>query len=66
MVVIWGVLIAPHSERRLSDPMRLGIEIGLFVLASAALWYSQRHNVAIVFATMVVVNLVLMLIWKQR
>jgi hypothetical protein len=35
--VVWGLVIAPRAARRIGDPLRLAIEIVLFLAASAAL-----------------------------
>ena len=34
---VWGLWVAPKSGRRLPDPLRLGIEIVLFVAVAVAL-----------------------------
>jgi hypothetical protein len=33
----WGVWVAPASHRRLTDPLRLGLEVALFAGVTAAL-----------------------------
>lgn len=42
VAAVWGVLVAPASSRRLTDPLRLGVEVVLFVIVSAALWGTHR------------------------
>ena len=37
VAAIWGVAIAPNARRRLRDPVRLALEIALFVLVALAL-----------------------------
>jgi uncharacterized membrane protein (DUF4010 family) len=34
---IWGIWVAPASARRLHDPARLAVELGLFAVAAGAL-----------------------------
>ena len=40
--VVWGLLIAPKAVNQLDDPVRLLVEIGLFVLGGLALYLAGR------------------------
>jgi Protein of unknown function (DUF2568) len=67
-VVLWGVFAAPKSERRLPRDVRVAFELSVFGLAVAALFAAGAPVAAVVFATVVVVNAVLMTVfrpWEQ-
>ena len=34
----WGAYVGPRSTRRLRDPLRLALEVGLFAAGGAAVW----------------------------
>jgi len=53
---VWGMWIGPKSSRRLRDPVRLGVEVGLFALGGAALWlvWSPAAGMALAGASTVV------------
>ena len=57
--VIWGLLVAPASRRRLADPARLVIEVLLFAAGVAALAAAGYILVAVIFAVVVAANIVL-------
>jgi hypothetical protein len=63
---IWGLWMAPRSKNRLSDPLRLAVELLLFGLGAVGLWSANQPNLAIMFAVLVVINLLLQGLWKQR
>jgi predicted histidine transporter YuiF (NhaC family) len=50
VVVVWGAWVAPKARRRLPDPMRLLVELGIFALAAVAFAEVGQTAVAIVFA----------------
>jgi hypothetical protein len=52
VVAVWGVAIAPASRRRLSDPLRLGLEIVLFVAVAAGLAVVDHVPAAVVLAVL--------------
>ena len=54
LAVIWGQVMAPHARRRLSDPARLIVEVGLFLLAAAALGLVGDVVAAAVYAVIAV------------
>lgn len=39
--VVWGLLVAPKARYPVSMPIRLSIEIDLFILATLALWFAD-------------------------
>jgi hypothetical protein len=50
LIVVWGVLVAPKSTRRLRDPARIVLELVLFAAATAAFVSVGQTVLAIVFA----------------
>lgn len=65
-IVLWAVLLAPKAARRLSDPAKLALEIVLFVAATIGFFAAGVPMVAMVFAALVALNLILMFAWDQR
>jgi hypothetical protein len=61
----WGVFLAPASARRLVEPWRLLAEVMIFGVAVAALVSVGAPMVAWVFGILVVLNKILLLIWRQ-
>ncbi|MBL8117554.1 MAG: YrdB family protein [Anaerolineae bacterium] len=66
VALIWGIWVAPQSKRKLADPLRLGVEIILFGLGVLALWVAQQPTAALIFALLVIINLILLQLWRQR
>jgi hypothetical protein len=50
VAAVWGVAIAPNSRRRLADPVRLVLEIALFVAVAAGLAAVDHVPAAVVLA----------------
>ncbi len=52
----WGMWVGPRSARRLPDPWRLVLEIGLFALGGLGLWlgWSAGAGLALALASAVV------------
>jgi hypothetical protein len=48
--VLWGMIISPKARRRPSDPLRLAIEIVLFLVAGALLALAGYAVWAVIFA----------------
>ena len=63
--LVWGVFLAPKSTMRLHEPWLFLVEIILFGLASWALYSTGRANLTVAFASIYVLNKILMLLWKQ-
>jgi hypothetical protein len=64
-VVLWAVLAAPKSKRRLPDAARVAFELAVFGLAIVALLAAGRPAAAIVFAVAVTVNVTLLTVFHQ-
>jgi hypothetical protein len=46
----WGLMIGPKARRRLSDPLRLAVEIVLFLVAAVLLALAGHAVRAVIFA----------------
>lgn len=66
VVAVWGTLIAPRAPRRLRDPAKLGVEMVVFGAGAAALVATGDQRLALLFAVLVALNLVLMVLFGQR
>jgi hypothetical protein len=65
VAVIWGFFMAPTSSRRLQGAAYLALKLVLFGLAVAALIASGRTMLGAVFGAVVVINSILIRVWKQ-
>jgi hypothetical protein len=50
VILVWGAWVAPKAKRRLPDPLRLLVELGIFALATVAFAEAGQTAVAVVFA----------------
>jgi Protein of unknown function (DUF2568) len=55
-IVVWGIWMAPKSDRRLAERQRLPLEIVLFGLATAALAAADHAAAAIAFGVVAAVD----------
>lgn len=55
-ITVWGLFCAPKSARRLPTKWRVPLELGIFMLAAAALGASGYLTLAVIFALVVVAN----------
>lgn len=63
--LIWGIFLAPASDRRLPGPWRLLVELLPFGVALAALYSTQQHFLALSFGLVYLINKILMVVWRQ-
>lgn len=63
--VVWGAFVAPKASYPVAVPVRLLLETMIFGSAALSLYLSGRHLQALSFGVLVLINAVLMLIWKQ-
>jgi predicted benzoate:H+ symporter BenE len=63
--IVWGRYAAPKSSRRLATTPRLAVEMAVFAAACAALVAAGAYVWAAALAGLVVVNMSLLLWWKQ-
>ena len=50
VIALWGAWVAPKAQRRLPDPARLLVELGIFAVATVAFAEVDQNALAIVFA----------------
>ena len=50
VIAVWWAWVAPKAQRRLPDPTRLVVELGIFALATVAFVEVGQTAIAIVFA----------------
>jgi Na+-translocating ferredoxin:NAD+ oxidoreductase RnfD subunit len=65
VALIWGVFMAPNSRRRLQGGAYLALKALLFGLAVAALIAAGETTLGAAFAVVVVINTVLLYLWRQ-
>jgi len=65
VAVIWGFWLAPASKTRLSDPWLTVLKIMLFSLTAVLLYFTGLKGPAIVFEIIVLLNLVLLYIYRR-
>lgn len=65
IAVIWGMFAAPKSAYRLHGFMLLALEAVLFGTGIAALYAMKNYSLAWGFATVVIINRILMYVWHQ-
>jgi hypothetical protein len=63
--VMWGMLLAPRSPRRLGNLSGNLLSLILFLCGAAALYDTGHILLAIIFAVTAVLNRALILLWKQ-
>jgi len=63
--IVWGTFVAPKAAVLLPGALRLGLELLVFAAAAAALLAVGKPALAWAFATVVVINRILMFLWKQ-
>ena len=60
VAALWGTLAAPRARHRLPLRLRAPFELGVFALASIALWQAGWGVAAAAFAAIAVVNAMLL------
>ncbi len=63
--VIWGRFMAPTAARRLTGISYLLLKLILFAVAAIALVFAGQPALAVIFATVSVINQVLLIAWHQ-
>ena len=65
IAVIWGMFGAPKANLQLHGFILLALEMVVFGSGVAALFATKNYSLAWVFAVIIVVNRILMFVWKQ-
>lgn len=63
--VIWGLFVAPKAVVTLSEPARVILGLVVLELSALALAAAGQTPVAILFGILILVNAVLMVLWRQ-
>ena len=64
IAILWGMFIAPKAIRPLSGASYLIVELTLLALGSVALFASGKSTLGWVYTTTLIVNKVLLVVWK--
>lgn len=57
IAVAWGIFGAPRARVQLSVPLHLLLEwVIFFVLPTFALYFAGRHNIAIIYGVVFIIN----------
>ena len=64
--IVWGILLAPASSRRLREPFHTLLEWLIFGLAFLGLYVVGQAVLAGIFVAIYTVNFVLRSVWKQQ
>lgn len=65
VAVVWGTFIAPKAAMKLGEPWLLMLELVIFGLAIAALYFTGHPTLAWALGLVYVINRLLMYIWGQ-
>lgn len=65
LALFWGVFLAPESEYRLGMTAGVLLSTALFLFAAAALHWRGQTRLALVFAVVIILNRLLLVLWKQ-
>jgi hypothetical protein len=65
-IAIWGLFVAPKASRRLEDPTRVVVELGVFGAGAIAFVVSGNLVLALLLAAAAIISVMLMFLWGQR
>jgi hypothetical protein len=65
-MTVWVLFVAPRATRRLPDPARLGVELGVFGAGVLAFVLSGYVLLGLLLGAAAVISIVLMFLWDQR
>jgi hypothetical protein len=63
--ILWGAFGAPKSKVKLSLPFHILLELIVFGIPAVALYVSGKPQLAWIYGICVVINRLLMVVWKQ-
>lgn len=62
---VWGVFGSPKAIIKISMPLHILLEVIVFVLPIFALYFVGKTNLAWIYGICVIINRLLMFVWKQ-
>ena len=65
IAVIWGMLLAPRAEHRLTGVPYFALELFLFLSGTFSLFAAGKPALGWVYTVTLVVNTILLIVWKQ-
>jgi quinol-cytochrome oxidoreductase complex cytochrome b subunit len=65
IALIWGTFGSPKAAVKLSIPLHILLELLVFGLPVIALYACGKPKLALIYGICVVINRLLMLVWKQ-
>jgi hypothetical protein len=65
VAVVWAVFVSPQAPVQLPLVLSLLLQVLVFGSAAAALGASGHRTLALVFLVIVVINTILMYVWRQ-
>lgn len=65
IAVLWGIFLAPRATHPLSGISFLALELILFGSGAVALFASGKPNLGWVYIIILIVNKVMLTVWKQ-
>jgi len=60
VAIFWGAFVAPKASYPVSIPVRIVLQLIVFAFAVAALYFSGKTKLAILFGIVVLIEMVLM------
>lgn len=65
IIAFWAIFMAPRSERRVAPTLRLMLQLIIFGASALVLAIAGQQTLASIFAVFIVINAVLLYVWKQ-
>jgi hypothetical protein len=65
-MTVWGLFVAPKATRRLSDPMRVALEVVVFGAGVLAFLATGNVVLGVLLGAAAAISLALMFLWGQR
>jgi ABC-type amino acid transport system permease subunit len=60
VAIFWGTFIAPKASYPVSIPVRIVLQLIIFAFAVAALYFSGKTKLAVLFGIVVLIEMILM------
>lgn len=65
VAVLWGLFMAPKAKQRLQGVAYLAARLFLFGLSAVLLYLAGQTTLAVIYASLIVLNTVLLYAWKD-